>query len=230
MRLTQARFVLAAISALVVTCVSTATAQPIVSGGNFAAPSTELDVPWLGLQTEKYQVNASIIHDPSAGPIVKHFASPPTTLVDSQPFPLVINENITIVSEGVPSPHHVTDWHEAIFTKGWVWYLPGDPGSAGWFPEGTTLITRDGQPWASTVQPGPNPLILDVVFDPIEPGHILDIHKALLWVGNGTNTIWGDDPDETFIEVREYPTPEPGSIVLAGLAAVLVAVVRKRFR
>lgn len=230
MRFSQAWFVSAAFFAVAMAAASTASAQPTVTGGNFSAPSDQIDVPWIGAPFQKYQTGGRIIFDPSAGPIIKHFESPPTLLVASQPFPLVIDESFTLVEEGTPTPRPVSDWHEAIFTKGWTWYLPGDPGSEGWFPEGTSLITRDLLPWNSTVLPNPNNLILDMVFDPIDPGHIIGIHKALLWVGTDTDTVWGDDPDETFIEVREYPTPEPGSVVLAGLAALLLAVVRKRFR
>jgi MYXO-CTERM domain-containing protein len=109
-----------------------------------------------------------------------------------------------------------------------MWVLPGDPNFPGLFPDGQTLITRDGQPWDSTIVPIGNPLILNIDFEPIDPGHILDVHKALLWVGNGTNTIWGDEPSETFIEVREYPTPEPGSLALAALGAALLALWRKQ--
>jgi hypothetical protein len=206
---------------------STATAQIIVAGGNFGATTSLIDVPYQS-GAVNYEVNERIILDPSAGLIEKHFASPPSPIDASQSIPLVIAENFSIVSEGPPTPRPVTDWHEAIFTKGWRWYLPGDPGSDSVFPPGTTLITRDGQPWDSTIVPNPNPVLLNTVFAPIDPGHILDVHKALLWVGEGANTIWGDDPSEMFIEVREYPTPEPASIVLAAVAAALVALARKR--
>jgi hypothetical protein len=61
-----------------------------------------------------------------------------------------------------------------------------------------------------------------VIFDAIETGHILDIHKGLLWVGTPENPIWGDSPDELAILVREYPTPEPSSWMLAAVGMTML--------
>lgn len=234
MRFSVIRFLILAGTALFVSPASTILAQT-VTGGNFGAPTTVINVPYgPGAGNSVYSVGERIIFDPTAGLLEKHFASPhnqsgqPLPIDAASATPLLISEEFTIVNQGTPTPRTVSDWHEAILTKGWTWYLPTDPGSSAWFPEGTTLIDRDLQPWNSSVVPTSNPLLLNIDFDPITPGHFLSVHKALLWVGNGANTVWGDDPDETFIEVREYPTPEPGTIVLSAVGAVLLLLGRVR--
>jgi hypothetical protein len=221
------------IAALALAC-KPALAQPIVAGGNFSVPLTFRDVPYQS-GAVNYEVNERIILDPSAAPIIKRFASPsdqsgPILLTAGQSPPLVIAENFSLLTDGPPTPKRVTDWHEGLLTKGWLWVLPGDPNFPELFPQGQTLITRDGEPWASNVLPGTNPLLLNIVFDPIEPGHILDVHKALLWVGNGEDTIWGDEPEEDVIEIAEYPTPEPGTMVLAALGAGVAGLAWRRSR
>ena len=125
-----------------------------------------------------------------------------------------------------PSPA-ITDWHEHIHEPGWEWIVPTE-GSLD-----PPLITRDGEPWpwtfVETPPPGtePNPGWLWVEFPPIGPGHVLDIHKKLVWVGTDNNSVWGDGildngelNDETMIRVWEYPTiPEPSTLLLGTLAA-----------
>jgi len=79
--------------------------------------------------------------------------------------------------------------------------------------------------------PNPDPSKIWVEFPPIFPGEVLDVHKALLWVGTPGNRVWGDfysDDggtfiDESFIRVIEYPTPEPATAGLLLLGMVLAA-------
>lgn len=213
---------------------SFATAQTaITSGFDLSVDGPVFEVPFS--LNDHYRVDVPLIFDPKGGPMTKNFATPrfetgaPIQIDALQPFPFVVNENFPLVA-GV-SNHRVSDWHEIILTPGWAWIRPGSSAFPALFPPGTSLITRDGLPWPSTDIPGSgDPNRIDVQFSPIEPGHVLDIHKALLWVGTTDNRIWGDNPNESFIRVLEYPTPEPSSFVLAGFAVVALLLARKRLR
>lgn len=214
-----------------------ANAQVIISGYNDSIPSgPPLEVPFNQTGNQWF-VQAGLLFEPTAPPMIKDFGTPrlptgaPVLLDALQPLPFLVTEifgiagNPSIPFGGQP----VSDWHERILIPGWQWVIPGDPRFPGLFPEGTSLITRDNQPWPSvSLDPVLDPTTVNVLFPPIDPGHVLDIHKALLWVGTDTQRIWGDDPTETFIRVVEYPTPEPSSFVLG--AAGLVALVALRLR
>ena len=219
--------------ALLALCLSTHTASAqtaIVSGYNMTAdPGPSIPIPYSpGAPGWLFQ--APLLFDPTAPPMTKVFESPfsptggPILLDSQQPFPLLVSEFYSLLGglPGTPDGKPVSDWHERILTPGWAWVVPGDPTFPDLFPPGTSLITRDGEPWPSVPLPNPDPASVDVVFPPIVPGHVLDIHKALLWVGTDTQRIWGDDPGETGIIVVEYPTPEPSSFVLGafGLAGL----------
>jgi hypothetical protein len=199
-------------------------------------PSDPMFVEWA---VDHWHLQVDMIHDPSTGPMEKHFQSPfgatggPILLDALQPFPQVLWEDILILPTTPTLGFPVSDWHEEILTPGWEWVTPDDPrviagapGFAGLFPAGQTLITRNGQPWPSFPIPMPNvdPSKLWVEFPPIFPGEVLDVHKALLWVGTPGNRVWGDNlddaenpTDETFVRVIEYPTPEPASVALLSL-------------
>jgi hypothetical protein len=215
-----------------------AQAQVIISGYNQSLdPGPPLPVEFIQNQ---WIFQASLLFEPTAPPMIKDFKSPqnptgaPILLDAAQPLPILVSEFFSIVGSGIPfGGQEVSDWHERILTPGWQWVLPGDPNFPGLFPQGTSLITRDGFPWPSVpIGPAGDPTAVNVGFPPIEPGHVLDIHKALLWVGTPTQRIWGDDPTEAFIRVHEYPTPEPSSFVLGavGLAALGFMHLRKRNR
>jgi hypothetical protein len=175
-----------------------------------------------------YVLQMDLIFDPNAGPMEKHFQSPlhptggPILLDAQQPFAQPVWEEFVLVG-GPP----VSDWHEEILTPGWHWTLPGTPG----VPPGS-LITKNGMPWPSTPIPMPggmDPSKIWVEFPPISPPDVLDVHKALLWVGTPGNRTWGDNVlddgtnhDESIIRVLEYPTPEPATVLLmvGGCAAL----------
>lgn len=206
-----------------------ATAQTaITSGYNLSAPATSLDVPWSG---DHWMFASGLIFDPTAGPMTKRFDTPrhptgaPILLDAQQPFPQPIDEQWDLIP-GASQP--VWDWHEEILTPGWEWRLRTD----------ASLITRNGQPWPWTPipMPVPDPTKIWVEFQPIFPGEMLDIHKYLIWVGTPGNRIWGDGfddaglpVDEGGIIVIEYPTPEPATAALLGLAGA-VTLVRSRRR
>jgi hypothetical protein len=199
----------------------------VTSGPNLSADGPIIDIPSITFPGNAYQVDIDLTFDPVAGPMTKHFGTPryengqPVPLIGSQPLPFVINENFTLTG----TRQLVSDWHERIITPGWVWVTPGQtlPGFPNLFPEGQSLITRNGTPYPFTPSgpPSGDPTRIDVIFNPIPSGNILDVHKALLWVGaTGPNDIWGDSPDETVITIIEFPTPEPSSMALAAIAAM----------
>jgi hypothetical protein len=206
----------------------------ITSGFNLGATGPVISVPFHTSGTP-YQVDEALVFSAVAGPMTKNFAAPTfesgerVVLAASQPAPFLVTENFSIVAQTQAAA--VSDWHEIIMTPGWAWIRPGDPSFPTLFPLDTSLITRDGQPWASTNIGGATDATrIDVQFSAIDTNHVLDIHKALLWVGTPTKSIWGNDPGDTVIQVLEYPTPEPSSFVLAALAGAALLFVRKRLR
>jgi len=220
--------------------VSAQTSSSATAGFNLnASPSQPpMDVDWIP-NLESWRLQVDLIFDPTAGPMQKQFKSPtdasggPIQLDDLQPFPQMIWENFQILP---PSPA-VSDWHEEIHTPGWEWVLPNDSRFPDLFLPNESLITMNGNPWPWSPIPMPgttDPAKLWVEFEPIPAGNVLDVHKALLWVGTPGNRIWGDQTDdagnlvdESLIDVWEYPTPEPAT---AGLlcAAMLVLLGRRR--
>lgn len=209
----------------------------ITAGSNInGTPPDPLIVPWGDGQFQP--IDETLIFDPDAGPMIKQFEPPPTILDATQPFPLPIWEDWFLLPGGAaggPASKPVSDWHEIIITPGWVWLEPGDEYGDGLIFEPTgSLITRNGDPWPHHHQPGeddfPQGTALFVEFDPITPGNVLDIHKALLWVGTEGNSRWGDGTNdagtqtipEGVVIVLEYPTPEPASLALIGIGSILL--------
>ncbi len=221
------------------------TSASAIAGFNLdATPSQEpIHVDW-NQSMESWMLQVDLIFDPNAGPMQKLFESPkdasggPILLDAQQPFPQTLWENFLILPPSTaPNGFNVSDWHEEIHTPGWEWVEPGDSRFPDLFPPNESLITKDGQPWPSEPipMPTPDPSMLWVKFPPIEPGHVLDVHKAILWAGTPGNRIWGDGVDdagnvvpESSIDVWEYPTPEPSTLVLASLFALGMLARRQR--
>jgi hypothetical protein len=212
--------------------------QLIISGYNESLdPGPPISVPFNPTGGGQWFVQATLLFVPEAPPMIKEFDSPrlptgaPAVLDALQPQPILVTEFYTIAGNaGTPfSGKPVTDWHEKILTPGWQWVTPGNPLFPGLFPDGTSLITRDNQPWPSVpLDPAIDPTAVNVLFPQIDIGHVLDIHKALLWVGTDTQRFWGDDQTESIIRVIEHPTPEPSSFVLAVVGLAALAVLRAR--
>lgn len=244
---------------LVVLLVSSVSAQrpQLVSGFNLSLPpipGQHIQVPFEA-GPNHWQLDVDLIFDPAAPPMEKWFQSPqgsagPILLDGLQPLPFPVWENFYLIPPipGIPPGAPVSDWHEHIHTPGWEWVIPGDPRFPDLFPPGQSLITRNGEPWPWEPLPHPggthDPAALWVKFPPIGPAPlptgmppILDIHKALLWVGTDDNRIWGDGVDnagntidESMIKVWEYPTPEPSTLALLLLLAIGMSGFAKRDR
>ncbi len=208
----------------------------VTAGSNYEIDfNQELPVPFSGFAGAWF-VGADLIHNPSAGPMIKTFESPITDTLDpilldaQQPFPIAVRETFRIVEPPVLEPgaspvnpfESVYGWYEEVLTEGWQWVLPNDPryGEGPLF--GKPLITRDGNPHPSrpsilpAVLGGPlvfRPDVVGVEFARIDAGQVLGINKALVWVGTAGNRIWGDDRlddgtphNERAIRVWEHPT------------------------
>lgn len=219
-------------------------AAMVVSGANHNVDfNPEIDVFYNNLAGQ-YIIDMDLVHDPNAGPMIKHFHLPTTETGDTillyqdQPHPLKIREDWYIVDADDSATHTVSepvsDWHEHFITPGFTWVIPGHSEFTDLFPDQPSLITKNGEPhpwWHA-----PDIALLgriDVEFPAIEPGNVLDIHKAILWVGTSDNSVWGDNMlddgtflDERTIDVWEYPTPEPASAVLLSLGCL--AMLRRR--
>lgn len=223
--------------------VSAQTSASATAGFNLNADPSgpPIQVDWNPTMAA-WMLQVDLVFDPSAGPMQKLFDSPrgatggPIQLDAEQPFPQPLWEDFLILPPAGTTPgYSVSDWHEKVHTPGWEWVLPGDSRFPDLFPPDESLITRDGDPWPWNMSPMPvmDPANLWVDFEPIEPNHVLDVHKALLWVGTPGNRIWGDGVDdagnivdESVIDVWEYPTPEPATISLLGVAALATLIRR----
>lgn len=228
---------------VVVTC-APAFAQVPASGPNMDPTLTprHISVEFFPstLEDSHWFLEDELVFDPHAPPMEKWFQSPVLTpsnpLLPGDGFP--VWENFLIV----PPSLSVLDWHEVIHTPGWEWrYSEYDPNPTD--PNYHPLITRDGIPWPWQPQlpmpPGSDPnTMIWAEFPPIDPGHVLDIHKQLVWMGdpNNGNTKWGDGTNddgtvtipEQMITVWEYPTPEPSTLALVVLGALALVGVRRR--
>ena len=214
-------------------------ASMVTSGAAVGENFQEIDVYYSRL-VDQYIIEKTLVHDSDANPMIKHFHGPQTNagetiLLDKQNrHPLKITENWYLNdqagsgSAAYPRSEPVSDWHERFMTPGFVWVIPGDSEFTELFSNSPSLITENGSPhpWADLDQSGIHPTgyrsdRIDVEFSAIKPGDILDIHKAILWVGTSDNSIWGDNKyddgrflDESTIEVMEYPTPEPATAAM----------------
>ena len=246
MKLTQNSVSFAALTATLLFCItanSFASSAPIISGPIDDGQGEHLEIIFepTGQGTGHWLVGTPenplpLIADPKGSQMEKWFFTPTgEPLQPGWSAPVWENFLVWKGDTSFPPSRPITDWHEHIHEPGWGWEVP-PVGTAG-----ESLITRDGEPWEWKHIPpsGEEPFSpwLDVVFRPIEPGHILDIHKRLVWLGvEGKNTLWGDQKlddgtphEEVAIGVWEYPTvPEPTTLLLSSLATLVFCARRRR--
>jgi len=106
------------------------------------------------------------------------------------------------------------DWHEQITTIGWEW-------------QPTSTILANGNPvvgFNAVYTPGTSATggIVDFSFNALAPGTTVDIFKTLQFAGQVGQFNTGT------IDIHEYPTPEPASLMLLAGASVLLAKRRNR--
>jgi len=245
MNLTRNSMSLAALTAALLFCLTTnsfASFFPIVSGPIDDDRGEHIEVFFepTGQGTGHWMVGTPenplpLVADPKGSQMEKWFFTPTgEPLQPGWSAPVWENFLVWKGDSSTPTSRPITDWHEHVHEPGWVWEVPP--------PDATneSLITRDGEPWPWRHIPpsGDEPFSpwLDVEFPAIEPGHILDIHKRLVWLGVEGNKLWGDQQldngepyQETMIGVWEYPTiPEPTTLLLSSLAALGFCARRRR--
>lgn len=183
---------------------------------------TQLTVPGQPNPTSgsvDFLLEATVALDPAGSRMTKVFEIPAdTTIVPGQAFP--VWEFITILpsSDGtVP-----TDWHEEIvdvdFDLMFKWAPVAHIIIEGEIVEG--VVSEDGQ---------------SVDFDPLPDlagttgPVVIEIHKQLIYMGDGPITPSPASDPPTRITVEEWPTiPEPGTLALFGLSALILAGRKQR--
>jgi hypothetical protein len=180
-----------------------------------------------------------IFIDPSAPPWIKRFEIPPTTAPIQPGQVFQIWEKLLILPPpltappvpGIP-PLPLTDWHEHIHQSN-----PPVTGF-GWGPDAHLAVHDPHDPLGTTLPP-----LVEVpgMVDPLDPTAIwfgpfhpipippnglpVWIHKNLVY--NGSQPLPVGAP--IIIEVWEHPTtPEPSSLILAGLSSLALAAFGRR--
>jgi len=131
---------------------------------------------------------------PNGGPFAQPAFGPPLSVME-----------VLTVSGNLPW----TDWHEDVvgidasgtLDPGWVWTNP--------------FVLVNGVPAAGLTVNGVGTSSLDFYFNPIAPGSLVQIRKALVYNGLPGTTFIGT------LAIHEYPTPEPATLGLAGLGSLL---------
>jgi hypothetical protein len=212
---TMRYFVIFASAFLVLACMSVATAQTPGTGlseGTIPGLSTEYTVPGTTLEIGGGVAGpVGIYLDPGAGPWKK-------TLIDVINGSLNLIEHIQISLEpsGLPGPSW-TDWDEQIMTPNWGWAA---------VPVPTVGLSDDGNVTGTISTKNiniPNDFV-EFDFNPENNPAVLTVTKTLVYTGPGPV------PGKATVVVEEYPTPEPGTIVLltTGLLALGLGYIRRR--
>ncbi len=225
---------------LVLGFLATSAQAVIISGFGDGTPTPMVVPPSdfggaLGWEVGTSSAPVEVTLDPGAGPIAKMFERPPGELgtpwaddhigetgdVGHQTFFPV--DEWFIIGEGP----EWTDWHEEVGTPGWKWSFasilvkkPGDSDFS--IPDG--LFTGP--------MSGPSPVV-EFFFDPLPVGTEVYLSKELVYVGLDGLLTTDDDPthdifDGDRIDIAEYPTPEPTTLVLSTLTSISLLLRRRR--
>jgi hypothetical protein len=198
------------IFAAMLACASAAMAAAPAASGDQVTPSWIEDVSATSGSVDIGSPGGVGIYlDPTAGPWQKNIFGISVS-------PLPIHEIIAILPAptGLNGPSW-TDWDEQILTPGWSWAA-----------QPTVTLSDDGIVFGTvSTKVNQNDFVV-FNFNPAEnPGATLTISKALVW-NNGV----GLPPQNSMVTIIEYPTPEPGTIVLliSGLLALGLGYIRRR--
>ncbi len=148
--------------------------------------------------------------DPNGPVWLKHLGDPTgAPLVVTQPNTTFNLHETLVIAPTLPW----SDWHEDILTPGW-----------GWSPNISFLISVPPNlvpPPGLTITNTPGNLTqgdsLEFLFNSLPPGTIIDIRKQLVWQG-----IPGIVQFNGYIDVAQYPTPEPASLGLLAIGGLLM--------
>jgi hypothetical protein len=193
-------FVIFASVCLMLAWASVATAQVPGVGGNLGSPPSIDETYTSGIIGSEGNP-IGIILDPNAGPWKKTF--------------LGVGGGQLIIDEwlGIAGPPAWTDWDELILTPNWIWTA-------------AQVVTPDQGILNGTISTKfqPNDFVVFNFNPPEMPGTKLHVTKTLTWSG-GLPV-----PQNATVIVEQWPTPEPGTIVLltTGLLALGLGYIRRR--
>jgi len=155
--------------------------------------------PWLPVQI-----------DPNGPQWVKTFTGP-----NGGPFTAVPGQTFTLQELLVVAPTQSwTDWHEHILTPGWEWVSP------------TLFLANFAPPGGLNTNITPGNLAtggtIDFTFNPLVPGTLIDIRKTLQYTGVNGTVFTGT------IDIAQYPTPEPASLLMFAGGSIALFLRRRR--
>ncbi len=197
-------FVILASAFLMLAWTSVALADPAHAGPNLTVSPDPTLPDWFSGTSGEANIDdtsngaSGIYLDPNAGPWVKQIVG-----IGVNPFK--IHETIHIQGNPqTPGQPPWTDWDELIDPLknpvGWQW--TNNPAAP------TVTLSDDGNViGAISTQYNPNDFVV-FDFNPAEnPGATLTINKWIVWTG-----LPAQNPGQVWLD--QYPTPEPGTIVL----------------
>jgi hypothetical protein len=173
--------------------------------GNLAAlPSqfssaTSPPTNWLVLQPTGGPI--PVVRDPLGPPWAKTFTGPNGQPFQANPFQSVTLQEALTVAGNLPWG----DWHADILNPNWSWTAPSILVN-GAVPGGLSIVNTPG----NAAQGGS----LSFFFDPIAPGSTVIINTSLTYTGSPPAVFNGT------LQVNQFPTPEPGTLVLLAGAAL----------
>jgi hypothetical protein len=173
------------------------TTFPLQTPGGWTVGNAAAPVPVV-LDPNGPQWGKSFV-GPNGGP----FSYAPTSTTNP---PLNVQEFLQVD----PTSPAWTDWHEDVIgidgltgatDPNWIWTNPS--------------ILVNGSPYPATIT-GAGTSNLSFLFNPVAPGSTIIIRKQLEYLGTPGQVFFGT------LSVHEYPTPEPGSLALLGLASTFI--------
>ncbi len=189
-----------------------ATAGPAVAQGVGNLPALPVSFPNLGggwMVADPNGGSIPVVRDPNGPKWVKQFFDPSGVIVPVPGQVFTVTERLLIAPQ-----LDWSDWHEEILTPGWEWTTQvlilenvTQP------PAGLTINNIPGTPTHGGT--------LEFYFNPLSPGTLLDIRKELVYTGPQGVAF-------PYIEIAQYPTPEPAGLSLLVVGGLLTMYRRRR--